>query len=139
MRNLLPLASGSTLLLLAACHTMRPVPPAALGAVPGLERVWVTRADHSRVIVLSPQVQGDTLKGYIFGEFQKMPVSETLAIQERRSAPARTVALVLTAGAVVLAGVIYQGNRSYVGNAQTCTTGLPDDNPIACPHTLFTR
>jgi hypothetical protein len=139
MRNLFRLAAGSTLPLLAACHTMRSVPPAELGAVPGLERVWVTRADHSRVIVLSPQIQGDTLKGFVFGEFQRMPVSETLSIQERRNAPARTVALVVGAGAVVLAGVIYQGNRSYVGNAQTCTTGLPDDNPIACPHNLLTR
>jgi hypothetical protein len=139
MRHLSRFAAASTFSLLAACHTMRAVRPAELNGVPGLERVWVTRADHSRVIVLSPEVQGDTLKGFIFGEYQKMPMSDALAIQAQHQAPVRTVALVLGASAVVLAGVIYQGNRNYVGNAQTCTTGLPDDNPIACPHPLLTR
>jgi hypothetical protein len=118
---------------------MRPVPTAELSAVPGLDRVWVTRADHSTVVLLSPQLQADTLEGFIFGEFQKLPMSEALAIEERRQAPAKTAALILGATAVILAGVIYQGNRSYVGNSQTCTTGLPDDNPIACPHPLLTR
>jgi hypothetical protein len=104
-----------------------------------LDRVWVTRADHSTVVVFSPELQADTLEGFIFGEYQRMPMSEALAIQERRQAPAKTAALILGATAVILAGVIYQGNRSYVGNSQTCTTGLPDDNPIACPHPLLTR
>lgn len=139
MRHLVRRAAGLALPFLAACHTMQPVPPAELQAVPGPERVWVTRADHSTVLVLSPQLQGDTLKGFIFGEYQKIPVSDAVSIQRQHQAPARTAALVLGATAVVLAGVIYQANRNYVGNAQTCTTGLPDDNPIACPHTLLTR
>jgi hypothetical protein len=119
---------------LAACHTMQSIRPAELTGV-GNDRVWVTRGDRSIIEVVNPKVQGDTLEGIVFGEFERMPVTEAVTIRARRAAPARTAALIIGASAITLAGIVYMGNRSDVSqSAQTCTTGLPDDNPIACPH-----
>ena len=122
-------------LSLAACHSMQQVHPSEIKGL-GVDRVWVTRAsDHTKFEVVDPKVQGDTLEGLVFGEYEKLPFSEATDIQARKVEPVRTAALIAGVTAVTLAGIVYMGNRSYVNqSAQTCTTGLPDDNPIACPH-----
>lgn len=133
MQKRVAIQSMVAAVLVAGCHTMRPVPAADLRASRLPERVWVTRADHSIVVVNDPQLSGDTLRGYVFGEYQQIPVSQAVAIREQHRAPARTAALVVSATAVTLAGIVLMGNSKDVGgNAQTCTTGLPDDNPVAC-------
>jgi len=120
---------------LAACHSMQQVHPSEINTLRA-GRVWVTRAsDHTKFELIDPKVQGDTLEGLAFGEYEKLPVSETADIEARKAAPMRTAALIAGVAGVALAGIVYMGNRSYVNeSAQTCTTGLPDDNPIACPH-----
>jgi hypothetical protein len=122
-------------LTLSACHSMQQVHPSEIQGL-GVDRVWVTRAsDHTKFELVDPKVQGDTLEGLVFGEYEKLPFSQTAAIQARKAAPARTAALVAGLTGITIAGIVYMGNRSYVNeSAQTCTTGLPDDNPIACPH-----
>ena len=123
------------LALLAGCHSMHPVQPSLAS---GWERVWVTRPDHSTVIIHAPEVRGDTLAGFIDGIYREMPLSDAVAMAARERAPGRTAALVLSGGAATFALLLYFGNRSYVGtNAQTCATGLTtgdveDNLPVAC-------
>jgi hypothetical protein len=65
----------------------------------------VTRADQSVVEVSGPQVFGDTLVGYVAGEFQELPTATVKRVVIRRPARARTIALIAasTAGAAVIA------------------------------------
>ena len=123
---------GALLLLAAACHTMQPVPMDELLSN-SINPIWVTRADHSTVIIHAPVVKGDTLQGFVDGEFREMPLSQATTIQTRRPAPARTAAVAAAVGGLTLASFLYFGNRSYVGgNAQTCETGIFGDLPLPC-------
>jgi hypothetical protein len=87
----------------AACHTMRPVTLGELGAMRPSE-VRVTRADQSVVVVSGPQTFGDTLVGYVNGQFEEMPGVGLKQMLVRRSARGRTAALV-AAGAVGIAAL----------------------------------
>jgi hypothetical protein len=108
-----------------------------VGITRAWDRVWVTRHDHSILVLSAPVVRGDTLSGFVDGVYQEMPLSEAVSISARERAPARTAAVAITAAAATYALLVYLGNRSYVGSAQTCTTGLTTDDvkdilPIAC-------
>jgi hypothetical protein len=125
------------LFLLVSCHAMRPVHPAQVGESRTWDRVWVTRPDHSTLVLSAPEVRGDTLSGFVNGVYQEMPLSEAVSISARQRAPARTAAVAIGAAAATYALLAYLGNRSYVGSAQTCSTGLTTDDvkdilPIAC-------
>jgi hypothetical protein len=101
MRRLIPAAwilavafSGT------ACYTMRPISYEQLGvARPGA--VYITRPDQSVVVLETPRVFGDTLVGYIKGEFQELSKTELnpQLYRVRQMAGVRTAALV-TAAAV---------------------------------------
>jgi hypothetical protein len=124
--------------LVAGCHTMHVVQPAQLGAARAWERLWVTRPDHSTVVVHAPEVRGDTLIGFVDGTYREMPLSQVVSIRAREGARVRTVALVMSGAAATGALLLYFGNRNYVGgNAQTCTSGNStgdgwDNLPIPC-------
>jgi hypothetical protein len=106
----------------AACHSIRPVQPTQLvsGA---FTAVRVTAADRSTVILHAPHLNGDTLAGFVDGEYREMLLSQTEAITARTRAPGRTLALGLVVGTSTLATLIYFANRSYVGDGQTCYAG----------------
>jgi len=86
-----------------ACHTMRPVTLDQLGAMRPAQ-AWVTRADQSTVIVSGPQTFGDTLVGYVNGQFEEIPVASLQKIVVRRRASGKTAALI-AAGAVGIAAL----------------------------------
>lgn len=135
MRHHVPrsaLVLGALLVSAAACHTMQPVPMDQLLANT-VNPIWVTRPDKSIVIIHAPAVRGDTLAGFVDGQFREMPLEQATAIRTRTPAPARTAIVAASAGAFTLAAFLYFGNRSYVGgNAQTCNTGIFGDLPVAC-------
>jgi len=116
--------------LLAACHTMQPVQPSALTAG-AVGSVWVTKTDHSTVVLQAPRVTGDTLTGFVDGAFREMPLSETTRLAMRIPARGRTVAVGVTAGVTALATFVYLANRSYVGDGQTCYAGR-DGTVVPC-------
>jgi hypothetical protein len=93
-----------SLLLTAACTSLRPVPPARLQQSHPLPRVWVMRADRSAVIFDEAHVRGDTLVGLVNGNWERMPLSEATTIRARERSGSRTAALGLGlgGGAVVL-------------------------------------
>ncbi len=116
---------------IAACHTLRPLPSTQLNTN-SEPRLWVTRADHSTLVLDEPRVQGDTLSGVIHGEARRLPLSDAIAIRARRPAPVRTAVVVALSGAFLLGGMIYMEHRPDVGDAQTCETGRFGDLPLPC-------
>jgi len=118
--------------LLAACHTLRPVSAAELNPTTD-PRVWVTRADHSTIVLDEPQVDGDTLRGLIHGESHRVPLSDAISIRVQRNAPVRTAAVVALGGAFLLGGMYYMEHQPDVNaSAQTCETGRFGDLPVPC-------
>jgi len=86
----------ATMLSSAACHTMRPVTLDELGALRPAS-VLVTRGDQSVVVVSGPRTFGDTLVGYVDGEFEEMPAADLKQIRMKQRARGKTAAL-LAAG-----------------------------------------
>jgi hypothetical protein len=102
-----------------ACHTMTPLSWSELNALrPGY--VYVTRTDQSVVEMSGPQVFGDSLVGYINGQFQEVPTAEIRRVAMKRPARAKTIALIAgstaaaAAIAVWMAGVGEQDPRFEV-------------------------
>jgi hypothetical protein len=72
----LPVGTGAWLLLTAGCTAMRAVDRADLSPPNPPTRVWVTRADHSTVVVDYPRVSADSLIGMVSGWPERLPLSE---------------------------------------------------------------
>lgn len=122
----------ATALTSAACHSLRPVPLDALGGLRP-SRVWVTRADQTVVVVSGPRTFGDTLVGYINGQFEEMPAADFKRISVKQAARGKTFALI-AASAVAAGAVAYliTNTGSYVDPATKLDC---DDNPEqpGCP------
>jgi hypothetical protein len=109
-----------------ACHSLTPLSWSELEGIRP-SRVWVTRADQSVVEVTGPQVFGDTLVGYIDGEFYELPTSDLRRAVIRQPARAKTIGLAVAGVAVTAALVaMVAGNENYVNPAQFTDC---DDNP----------
>ena len=120
---------GSTLLLVAlanaGCRTMRPVTLKELSGL-NADRAWVTEADTSVVIVFVPQVVGDTLAGYVNGQFRQLPSAAVKQVTVLRPAPMRTALLV--AGITVGMGGLFaalSGSGEY--KMPSSISGAPGD------------
>ena len=99
----------------AACQTMKPVTLDQLVALKP-NRVWVTEADQSVVIVTGPiNVLGDTLVGYIAGKYEEMPTGSLKRFVVQRPASTRT-ALLVSSIAVGIGGFVYAIAGSTSGN-----------------------
>jgi hypothetical protein len=130
--DLIRFAAGlACLTAIAACHTLRPV-AATQVRMTSEPRLWVTRADHSTIVLDDPRVHGDTLSGVNRGEPHRVALSDAIAIRARRSAPLRTAIVVAASGAFLLGGIIYMEHIPDVGDATTCETGRFGDLPVPC-------
>lgn len=96
-----------TVFAAGACSTMRPVStPQQFIPSARPDRVWVTRADNSRMALDGPRLLGDTLVGFVGGRYEEILLPDTRWIGVRQAAPRRTMLLV--AGTVALgAGLLY--------------------------------
>jgi hypothetical protein len=120
-------------------HTMRPVQPSQLN-INGTQRdppqrIWVTRADHSIVILDSPRLSGDTLTGISYGEPQSIPLSQATLLRMKAAAPVKVVVLATVTGAVVFETLWYLEHRPDVGNAQYCGNALSTGTQPPMPFT----
>jgi len=104
----------------AACHTIRTVPAAQIQRSRPPERVWVTLADQSTLMVQQPELTGDTLVGMVFGEPARLSLTDAVSIRTRESAPGRTAALAVVSGAALLGLFMYLQSRPDVGGGSTC-------------------
>ena len=107
----------------AACHIMKPVTLDQLVALKP-DRVWVTDADQSVLIVAGPiNVLGDTLVGYVNGKYEEMPTGSLKQFVVQSPAKTRTVLLV-AALAVGFSGFAYAVAGS--GASKTLNSGAGD-------------
>ncbi|SRR6266566_1779027 len=92
-------------LLTAACTSMRTVERPDLSPPNLPSRVWVTRADHSTVVVDYPRVSADSLIGMVKGWPERLPLSAVTVLRVREASADRTAGLVFLSvtGAVALA------------------------------------
>lgn len=98
-----------------ACQTMKPVPLNQLVALKP-NRVWVTEADESVVVVTGPiNVIGDTLVGYVAGTYSEMPAGTLKQFVVKQPATTRT-ALLVSSIAVGIGGFVYAIAGSTSGN-----------------------
>jgi len=73
-----------------------------------LTRVWVTRADHTTLVLDSARVRADSLIGMVNGQPQRLPLSAVTVLRVREAAPGRTAGLVfLGVTGVAMAIVVY--------------------------------
>jgi hypothetical protein len=84
---------------------MRPVSLEQLGVIKP-DRAWVTVADQPMAVISGPQMVGDTLVGYINGQYEELPRANVKQIIVQRNAPTRT-ALLATAIALGVGGFAY--------------------------------
>jgi len=133
IRRLSLLGTPAGLLLVgAACYSMHPVVPSALASAHAPDRVWLTRADRSTVVLQSPRLEGDTLLGTVDGAPQRLLLSQAAAIMTRSTATPRTIVLVMAVSGAGFAGLWYLQHRPDVGMAETCYDGSFAQNLVPC-------
>ena len=69
-------------------------------------QIWVTQSDNAVVVVQLPRLLGDTLVGYVNGEYQEMMLSKAKQVQARRPQAGRTV-LALGAATAGVVGIAF--------------------------------
>ena len=127
MRSTLAAGLIATALVGTACHSMTPLSWREIGALRP-SRVYVTHADKSVVEMSGPQVFGDTLVGYINGQFLEVPTAEIRRVAMKRPDRAKTIALAAgsTAAAVALAVWISSSGIFGASHGLDCPD-VPDD------------
>lgn len=96
--------------------------------------VWITQSDESVVILETPRVFGDTLVGYMNGEFQELQTGKLKPqlYQVKRMAGARTAGL-------VVAGMLGVGTFAFLVSSTgtyldpTTTMDCEDPQTPGCP------
>jgi hypothetical protein len=103
------LGAAACLTLTAACTTLRPATPDQLRGPHPPDRVRVTEANGSTVILHSPQLVGDSLGGWVDGERRTFLLSPTTEIEVRAAAPDRTSAAIIFGGGLAALGYLVIG------------------------------
>jgi hypothetical protein len=110
-RSFMRATSLLILVTVTGCSTMQPVaqPREFMQArKPG--RIWVTRqATPTMVEVSAPQMVGDSLVGFVEGEYVEIPFNDVQTVQARQYSRSRTMAFILGISAVVVGGLILAG------------------------------
>jgi hypothetical protein len=99
------------LVTVTACSTMQPVaqPREFMQArKPGT--IWVTRQETASMVELNaPQMVGDSLVGFVEGEYVEIPFNQVRSIQAKQYSRGRTMAFILGISAVVVGGLLIAG------------------------------
>lgn len=108
-----------------ACHTMTTLTWSELeGLRPS--RAWITRNDATTVEISGPQVFGDTLVGYVEGEFTEIPTADLRRAEVRRPARGKTIGLAVAGTAVTAALMVMIAGADKSVNV----SALPDCNDV---------
>jgi hypothetical protein len=116
-----------------ACYTMRTVSLDELGGLKA-SRAWVTKDDQTTVIVSGPRTFGDTLVGYVNGQFEELLSTDVKQIIVRRPARTRTFALVAV-GLVSVGAVAAAVSGTFSGHRDPERLLDCEDDPFqpGCP------
>jgi hypothetical protein len=95
--------------------------------------VVVTRTDQSRIVVSGPQTVGDTLLGYVNGQFEEIPASSLQAMQVKHRDKKKTAALVVAGLAGVAAMAIMVSGAGDHNNPEDTRDCEDDYYQPGCP------
>jgi len=115
---------GALALSVAACTSIRHVPPAEISSKQLPEVVSVTYPDNTVLVVMAPALSADTLRGLRWGtqDSVAIPLDSVRTVQAKVSDPGKTMLLAGAVGLVVATGV-------YV---IVSSTGMEDESLRAC-------
>ena len=109
--------SAALIVPLVACTALRPVTtPQQFIATAHPDRVWITQADNSTLLLEAPRLLGDTLVGFVGGRYQELLLPQVRRVDVRQSAPMRTafvVAGVIGIGALLISVLASTGPQGY--------------------------
>jgi len=106
-------------LVVAACHKMTALSWNEMDAMrPG--QVWVTYSDQTVQEVSGPKRFGDTLVGYIAGEFTEIPTAQIKQVTIREPARGKTVALVVAGTAAAVGLAAFMAGSGLFGSSVDC-------------------
>jgi hypothetical protein len=100
------------LVTVTGCSTMQPVArPTEFFRSRKPKTVWITQESaNTMVAVNAPQLVGDSLVGFIEGEYVEIPMKQVQGIQARQYARGRTVGFILGVTAAAIAGLLLMGS-----------------------------
>lgn len=114
-------------LVTPACHKMVPLTWTELQTLRPA-RVYVTQDDRSVVELTGAQVFGDTVVGYVAGEFRELPTASLQRVTMRRPDRAKTIALVAASiGVAAGVGILISGLGDPSATQFLDCADVPDD------------
>jgi hypothetical protein len=109
--------------VVTACHTFGPVAsPQDYVTAKKPPRVWVTEPDGSVSVFEGPKLLGDTLAGFVKGEYREVPLADVKSVSARQSAPKRTRAV------IVVGSVATIGFMLFVATGGLGVSTIPPDD-----------
>ena len=98
------LVALALLLTMTACTSMQPVAqPREFVATRQPAVVWLSKATEPNMFVLdSPKLVGDSIVGFIEGEYAEIPIMQIRSMQAKQYSRGRTTAFALGTAAVAL-------------------------------------
>lgn len=110
-----------------ACHTMTPLTLKEINTLRP-PHAWVTDSDESVFQIAGPQVYGDTIVGYVNGQFRELPNSTVKQVTVRRLARAKTIALIAAGTAAATGIAVWMAGSGIFGRDQYVDCmDVPDD------------
>jgi hypothetical protein len=103
-RALRLLVCSALLVTMTGCTVMAPV-AGPRQYIPTHEPsvIWVKRADAAQTIAIEgPRVIGDTLVGFVLGEYTELPLIQVQSVRARQFSRSRTTALLIGMGALAV-------------------------------------
>jgi hypothetical protein len=122
------------LLGVAACTSIRSVPPKDYLENNAPSVVWVSYADNTLVPVAEPEIKRDTLRGLLQGVRVKIPLADVRSVQARVPNHMKTAILATTLGVATVSTMYFAFLSEGSGGAtRDCTgdevTKHPDEHP----------
>jgi hypothetical protein len=115
--------SVAAVAVVAGCHTFGPVAsPHDFLTTKQPAKVWVTGPDGSVAVFEGPKLVGDTLAGFVRGEYREVPLAEVKSVSARQSAPGRTRT------AIIVGSVATVGFMLLVATGGFATSTIPPDD-----------
>jgi hypothetical protein len=116
--------AATCLIVETACTTLRSVAPDELRGPNPPDRVRITETNDSTMVLRSPQLVGDTLRGFVDSTRRAFPLSQTTEIDAWADDPGGTAAAVVFGGAVgALTYLVLHATKSSPQNC--CPPGVP--------------
>jgi hypothetical protein len=107
----------------AACTSVRSVPPVSYLEYNAPPVVWVTYSNNTLVAVSEPEIKRDTLRGLLQGARIKIPVSDIREVQAKVPNHTKTAILVTTLGVGVVSTMYFAFGSGSSGKASVDCTG----------------